>query len=55
MKRRSVGVLFLCKLEKMEKYFTVNWGIIREHMHNTKLNKKAKIQILYVISEKLYS
>ena len=33
MKRRSVDVIFLCKLEKFEKYFPVNWGIIIEYIH----------------------
>ena len=32
-KRRSVDVMFLCKLEKSEKNFTVNWGIIIEYIH----------------------
>ena len=33
MKRRSVDIIFLCKLEKFEKYFPVNWGIIIEYIH----------------------
>ena len=33
MKRDSVDVIFLCKLEKLEKYCPVNWGIIIEYIH----------------------
>ena len=33
MKRRSVDVIFLCKLEKLKKYFPVNLGIIIEYIH----------------------
>ena len=33
MKRRSGDVIFLCKLEKFEKNFPVNWGIIIEYIH----------------------
>ena len=32
MKRRFVGIIFLCKLEKFEKYLPVNWGIIIEYI-----------------------
>ena len=32
MKRRSLDVIFLYKLEKFEKYFPVNWGIIIEYI-----------------------
>ena len=32
MKRRSVDVIFLCKLEKSEKYFPVNSGIVIEYI-----------------------
>ena len=38
MKRRSVDVIFLCKLDKFEKYFSVNWGIIIEYIHNKVLS-----------------
>ena len=33
MKRGSVDVIFLSKLEKFEKYFPVNWGIFIEYIH----------------------
>ena len=33
IKRCSVDVIFLCRLEKFEKYFLVNWGIIIEYFH----------------------
>ena len=33
MKRRSVEVIFLCRLDKFEKYFLVKWGIMREYIH----------------------
>ena len=33
MKKRSVDIIFLCRLEKSEKYFLVNWGIIIEYIH----------------------
>ena len=32
MKRHSVDVIFLCKLEKLEKYFPINWGVILEYI-----------------------
>ena len=34
MKRRFADIIFLCKLEKFEKYFPVNWGIIIEYFYN---------------------
>ena len=33
MKRSSVDIIFLCNLEKLEKHFTVNWGIIIKYIH----------------------
>ena len=33
MKRCSVDVIFLYKLERLEKYFPVNWRIIIEYIH----------------------
>ena len=32
-KRRTVDVIFFCKLEKLEMYFPLNWGIIIEYIH----------------------
>ena len=38
MKRRSADVLFLCKLDKFEKYFPVDRGIVIEYIHKKVLS-----------------
>ena len=42
MKRPSADVVFICKLEKLEKYFPVNWGIIIEYIHKHYIKSKSK-------------
>ena len=42
MKRHSVDVIFLCKLEKPEKYFPINWDIIIECIHKHYIKYKSK-------------
>ena len=39
MKKRSVEIIFLGKLEKFEKYFPVNWDIIIEYIHKHCIEK----------------
>ena len=42
MKRRSVDVIFLCRLEKFEKYLLVNWGIIIEYIYKHYIKQISK-------------
>ena len=41
-KRRSVDVIFLCKLGKFEKCFPVNWSIIIEYIHKHYIKQISK-------------